>query len=189
MAIPKQDNIMIYNASDMDTSTGGLGHPDITATLTGIQEIDDMFHKLSEELKVKFLRESMKESLDPIKKEVKEDTPVASGGLKKALTTRTKINTFTGFISGTVMYRRKKAPHAHLIEWGTVNREVKNWLGRSKTGLFGQRMKVGKTKKTLNVTGKFKKHRRAVKPKFQGMLNSMIASAALKAGWSPQPLD
>jgi HK97 gp10 family phage protein len=164
-----------------------FGYADMNMSITGFAELDAMLNDLTDQAKSRVLVGSMRRVLKPIKIAAERKTPVHSGRLRDSIHISKKFNKSTGFAQAILGFRtrgKKGAPHAHLIEWGTAERQTPvtryTLLGGRKT--TGEMRNVGKTKKQLMMTKALKQTGGSQKAKkeFQEELSLAIIRAHKK---------
>lgn len=98
--------------------------------LTGVKELTRLLDQLpTVAMRKTVLRNALKKSGKPIVEAAKATVPVESGNLKDSLQVSTKLKDSQkkgqGYDKSTVtVYVGSSAPHAHLIEFGTVERKL-----------------------------------------------------------------
>ena len=167
-------------------------HPDITATLSGLESLDNVFKSLDADVRRKMLSAAMRKAQKPFKDEIKRNTAKGpTGNLKRAATTSVKVNRRSGFIHSWTGYRKKGkrgAPHAHLVEWGTGGR---TWSGfavgnrpvQAGTNILRARRRswsVGAMPAALVQTRSWKKHKHKPLDVFRSFMRVAIVRAARK---------
>ena len=100
----------------------------IQGTWIGIEKADAILNQLRIPVQVAIIRQGMRKAVKPTIAMAKSNAPVREGKLRKSigsLNSRTKSG-YPGLDTGA---RKKIAPHAHLVEFGTrgvVTRHKKN---------------------------------------------------------------
>ena len=118
--------------------------------VTGIKEIDMALAKLEKKINKKVMKKAMRKSVAEYRKAVRKRVPKRTGNLRKSLTTDVKMMKKV-FIKGRMYFSRKKGKkgyHAHLVEYGTGERVVKDMWGLKRRGYRTQatKMNVGRMK-------------------------------------------
>ena len=127
-------------------STRASNHPDIIGTLSGMASIDEAFKKFEFNAKKKLLSRVLNRIARPIKADIKALTPKGpTGNLDRSVATRVKTKV-TGFIHWRLQFLKRRAPHAHWIEWGTSRR---TWTGMA---IAGRPIKAGKSLRAVPAT-------------------------------------
>jgi hypothetical protein len=130
-------------------------------SVTGLKELDKALVKFEKKVGKKVMRTAMTKTLAMFRKEVRRRTPVGpTRNLRKSVTTEKKFLSRSKFLFGRVFFgqsKGKKGFHAHWIEWGTQEREVKDKWGLKAKGIRkrARRMPVGKITRTNNTTDAF----------------------------------
>ncbi len=167
-------------------------HPEITASLSGLESLDKVFHALEVDIKRKMLTAAMRKAQKPFKNGIKRNTAKGpTGKLRDAATTSVKVNRATGFIHSWTGYRRRGrrgAPHAHLVEWGTGPRTWKGFAVGGRPVRAGSNIlrarraswSVGRMPKALVQTRLWKKHKDEPLSVFKSFMRVAIMRAAMK---------
>jgi len=172
------ENIKLSRASQ------DFGYADMSMSMTGFVELDAMFNELTDKSKKRVLVKGMREAIEPVKERVTRFTPKHTGRLRESIHLSKKFNASTGFAEARLGFRTrggKGAPHAHLVEWGTAERQTPvtrfTILGNRKS--TGEVRQTGRMKKQLNMTRAFKQAggSRHIKNKFREILNETIIKA------------
>jgi HK97 gp10 family phage protein len=85
--------------------------------VTGLRELNAFLQVLPVKIEKNILRSALRAGGNVIKNEARANVPVAEGALKKSVRVTTSSN--GGVVKATVKAGGKKAPHAHLVEFGT----------------------------------------------------------------------
>jgi len=98
--------------------------------LQGMKELDRMLKQLPRSMSKTVMRNTLKKAAKPIQVEAKMNAPVgATGNLKDSIVISTKLKKgqrrAAMRLGEVVMYVGSTAPHAHLVEFGTVPRQQK----------------------------------------------------------------
>ena len=93
-------------------------------TLTGDKELEKVLKRLPNNVQRNMAKRSMRKAVALFRKESRKLLPVTKRNqLKKAIKTRVSLKpdgTLTGRVY-TMSKCKKGAPHAHMVEWGSVN--------------------------------------------------------------------
>ena len=122
------------------------------SSVTGIKEIDMALSKLEKKINKRVMKKAMRKSVAEYRKAVRKRVPKRTGNLRKSLTTDVKImGKSPPILRGRMFFSRtkgKKGYHAHLVEYGTGERVVKDMWGLKKRGYRTQatKMNVGRMK-------------------------------------------
>lgn len=106
-----------------------------TFQIEGFKELDDMLKQLPKAMGKTVLRNALKKAAIPIRDAAKENVPIGpTGNLKDSIgiSTRLKKSQRRGRIRSkdrVEVFVGSSAPHAHLIEFGTVERFRKGARG------------------------------------------------------------
>ena len=119
-------------------------------SISGIAEIDRALSKLEKKINKKVMKKAMRKSVAEYRKAVRKRVPKRTGNLRKSLTTDVKMMKKV-FIKGRMYFSRKKGKkgyHAHLVEYGTGERVVKDMWGLKARGYRqrARKMNVGRMK-------------------------------------------
>ena len=167
-------------------------HPEITATLSGLESLDKVFHGLEVDIKRRMLGAAMRKAQKPFKDGIKRNTTKGpTGNLRRAAMTRVKTNKSTGFIHSWTGYKRRGrrgAPHAHLVEWGTGPRMWKGFAVGGRPVKAGSNIlrarramwSVGSMPAALVQTRLWDKHKHKPLSVFKSFMRVAIVRAARK---------
>ncbi len=86
-------------------------------SITGGRQLDELLRTLSVKVEKNILRSALRAGANEFKAAVKANIPVVEGALKASVrvTTKTKRGTIYAYLKSG----GRKAPHAHLVEFGT----------------------------------------------------------------------
>ena len=130
----------------------------------------------------------MKKSVAILRKEARKKTPKRTNALRKSLKSDANFTRGEGVkgrlgktnaLRGSIYYRRKgkhAGGHANLIEDGTAQRVVKNYLGQS-----GVQVPVGKTTGVHMMRDTMNKNKNRIKKIFKEELKKAIRVQQVKA--------
>lgn len=90
--------------------------------ITGGRELDEMLRTLSVKIEKNILRSALRAGANEFKDEIKANVPVDEGDLKRSARVTTRIK--NGTVYASVKVGGKKAPHAHLVEFGTAAHKI-----------------------------------------------------------------
>ena len=91
------------------------------STFKGFEEVEANLKKIGKEAAGPALRDAMKRAARDIKKDASSRAPVLTGRLRDSIASKL-VKAAKGIVQVAVFVRRKgkkKAPHAHLLEFGT----------------------------------------------------------------------
>ncbi len=118
----------------MARKVGGKGLTRLT--VTGVAELVAKMKKLPGETRKKVLAKAFKAGATAVKRIMKQEAPKGpTGNLKKAIVVKKMKGKGVAY---AVRPKYSVAPHAHLVEFGTGMRTVKNYFGQK-----GMRVEVG----------------------------------------------
>lgn len=107
----------LSNATSFVNQTGDRQIVDIRAT--GISEVAKILKELPEKTMLKVARKTMRQTLEPLFREVQSNTPVGkTGKMKESVKTRIKLRKSSGWLTGSVVADGRVAPHYQLVDLG-----------------------------------------------------------------------
>lgn len=166
-----------------NTITKSLG------TFSGSEEVDKALMELEKKFKKRAIKKAMTRTVALLRKEARKRTPRKTNKLRKSIISKANFRRTreagvkghgkTDRIVGSVFYRRDKPKwlgyHANLVEFGTKNRVVENFMG-----LDSVSVKVGSTK-GVHMQRKTKRaNRNKIKSIFKNELKSAINTMKIK---------
>lgn len=91
-------------------------------TITGGRELDAFLQQLPIKAEKNILRAALRAGINEFKKDAQQKVPVDEGDLRRSIrvTTRTK----KGTVYASLKAGGRKAPHAHLVEFGTTAHKI-----------------------------------------------------------------
>lgn len=90
--------------------------------IIGGRELAEFLSSLPKKVEQNIMRSALRAGANVFKKEVSPNIPVVEGDLKKSL--RVSVRAKNGTITASVKMGGKKAPHAHLYEFGTKPHKI-----------------------------------------------------------------
>ena len=148
----------------------------VADNITGIKAIDRALDKLDKKIRKKVIKKALTKAVAEYRKEVRKNTPKRTGVLRKSVATRKSSHLRGNLLIGSTFFSRsggKKGYHANLLEFGTRNRTIKDYMGFKKRGVRSRatRVKVGRTRAVRMSSKGFKK----MTPKVIRMFKKTIA--------------
>ena len=92
-------------------------------TITGGRELDAFLQGLPVKVERNILRAALRAGINEFKGEAKQRVPVDEGDLRDSL--RVTTSSKRGTVYAKLKVGGKKAPHAHLVEFGTAAHKIK----------------------------------------------------------------
>jgi len=163
-----------------DLATAGI--------FSGSREIDRNLQQLEKKFRKRAIKSAMKKSVAVLRKEARKKTPKRTGALRKSLKSDANFTRGEGVkgrlgktnaLRGSIYYRRKgkhAGGHANVIEQGTTNRIVKNYLGNP-----GQEVAVGKVTAVNMMRTTMDSNKSRIKTIFKEELRRAIKIQKFKA--------
>ena len=96
----------------------------VTVQMTGGKELVRKLKRLDQKVRKRIARKALRGAANPIRDDAKANVPVAEGKLKRSLRTRVQVSSRTQ--AAFVEARWPMGAHAHLVEFGTVERVRKS---------------------------------------------------------------
>jgi HK97 gp10 family phage protein len=91
--------------------------------IRGGRELNDFLQQLTPKIEKNIMRAAMRAGANVFLREARANIPVVEGDLRKSARVSTKSK--GGRVSASLKLGGKKAPHAHLVEFGTKPHEIK----------------------------------------------------------------
>lgn len=98
----------------------------VSLKLEGDRELRRALAKLEQKTGKRVVRRSLLRGARIIRDEARKRAPVDSGRLRKSIQARSSGRAFRAGTVGVVVGPDKRAPHAHLVEFGTGPRVIKS---------------------------------------------------------------
>lgn len=92
-------------------------------SITGGRELDAYLQSLSVKVERNILRSALRAGTNEFKKDMQAKVPVDEGDLKKSIRTTTRAK--KGTVYAAVKVGGRRAPHAHLVEFGTAAHKIR----------------------------------------------------------------
>jgi HK97 gp10 family phage protein len=91
-------------------------------TIFGGRELDDFLQQVSVKVEKNILRSALRAGANEFKKDAQQQVPVDEGALRRSVrvSTRAKKGTVYAYLKAG----GRKAPHAHLVEFGTAAHKI-----------------------------------------------------------------
>jgi len=91
--------------------------------IRGGREIGQFLQGLPVKVERNILRAALRAGINEFKAEIKQNVPVDSGALRSSV--QVSVKSKRGTVYARVKVGGKKAPHAHLVEFGTAAHKIK----------------------------------------------------------------
>lgn len=91
-------------------------------TIVGGRELDAFLQQLPVKVEKNILRAALRAGCNELKQDAQQKVPVDDGDLKRSIRVTTRIK--RGTVYASVKAGGRKAPHAHLVEFGTKAHKI-----------------------------------------------------------------
>lgn len=91
--------------------------------ITGGRELDAFLQQVSVKVEKNILRAALRAGSNEFKKDMQQNVPVEEGDLRRSIRTTTRAK--KGTVYAFVKVGGRRAPHAHLVEFGTAAHKIR----------------------------------------------------------------
>ena len=96
-------------------------------SIFGGRELDAFLQQVPAKVEKNIMRSALRAGANEFKKDMQANVPVDEGDLKKSI--RTSTRTKKGTVYAFVKVGGRRAPHAHLVEFGTAAHKIRSKKG------------------------------------------------------------